>query len=101
MRMASRMENKVHDDVDRQPCDTDNQHCHRFCYKLLVDDSVGCLVNHENGQEPNDEKVAQGSDDFQAMESKRHFLSGFFARKINEEEADTKSNQISDQMKGI
>jgi hypothetical protein len=35
------------------------------------------------------------------MESKRHFLSGFFARKIDEEEADSKSNQISDQMKGI
>jgi hypothetical protein len=58
MGMASRMENKVHDDVYRQPCDTNNQHCNRFCYKLLMDNSVGCLVNHEDSQEPNDKKVA-------------------------------------------
>ena len=64
-------------------------------------DSVSCLVNHENGQEPNDKEIAQSADDFQAMKSKRHLFSGFFARKVNEEEADSESNQISDEMKGV
>ncbi len=101
MRMASRMENKVHDDVYRQPCNADNQHCNRFCHKLLVHDSVSCFVNHENGQEPNDKEITQSADDFQTMKSKRHLFSGFFARKVNEEKADSKSNQISDEMKGV
>lgn len=64
-------------------------------------DSVSCFVNHKDSQEPDDEQIGQGSNDLHTMIAKCHFFSGFFTRKINEEEADSKSNQIGNQMKGI
>ena len=101
MRMASWMEYKVHDDVNGQSCNSHDKHGKRFSYELLVNDSVRSLVNHKDGQKPNDKEITQGSKKFHAMVAEWHFFSGFFLSVVNKEETDCKPDQISYQMKSI
>jgi hypothetical protein len=67
MGMASRMKHEIHNDVDGKSSNSDYKHCKRFRYKLFVNDSVCRLINHENSQKPDNEKVAKCSDQLHSM----------------------------------
>ncbi len=63
--------------------------------------SISCFINEENRQEPNNKEITQSSYKFHSMVPKRHFLVSFFPRDVNKHKADSKSNQVSDQMERI